>query len=130
MEGNYILSFIGFMPADDPEVVAYVAIDNPKGVVQYGGTVAAPIAKSVLEGCINILDIKKSKSEVTREYELWDTKYFEVPNVTGLTSKEARNKLVPNFGVEYSGTGDTVIAQSPTEGAFLKEGDKVKLMLN
>lgn len=44
MVGNYILSFIGFLPADDPEIVLYVAIDNPKGVTQYGGVVAAPIA--------------------------------------------------------------------------------------
>lgn len=40
MSGNYILSFIGFLPADNPKVVVYVAIDNPKGIVQYGGTVA------------------------------------------------------------------------------------------
>ncbi len=53
--------FIGFMPANDPEVVVYVAVDNPKGVVQYGGTVAAPIAKRVLEASANALNIKKQK---------------------------------------------------------------------
>ena len=47
MVGNYILSFIGFLPADDPEIVLYVAVDNPKGVTQYGGVVAAPIAKAI-----------------------------------------------------------------------------------
>lgn len=61
MDGNYILSFIGFMPANDPEVVVYVAVDNPKGVVQYGGTVAAPIAKRVLEASANALNIKKKQ---------------------------------------------------------------------
>ena len=44
MSGNYIVSFIGFLPADNPEVVVYVAIDNPKGITQYGGTV--PTLKS------------------------------------------------------------------------------------
>ena len=39
--GNYIVSFIGFLPADKPEAVVYVAIDNPKGVTQFGGTVVA-----------------------------------------------------------------------------------------
>ncbi len=130
MDGNYILSFIGFTPTDNPEVVVYVAIDNPKGVVQYGGTVAAPIAKTVLKGCIDILKIPESKSEVTREYELWDVKYYEVPNVVGQNKTEARKSLTPYFGVEYSGTGETVIAQSPSKGTFIKEGDKVKLMLN
>ena len=41
MSGNYILSFIGFIPADNPQAVVYVAIDNPKGITQYGGTVQA-----------------------------------------------------------------------------------------
>ena len=130
MDNNYILSFIGFTPADDPSVVVYVAIDNPKGVVQYGGTVAAPVAKAVLESCIDILGIKKTNSDVIREYELWDIKYFEVPDVTGLDKVSARKQLTEHFGVEYSGTGDTVIYQSPTKGEFIKEGDKVKLMLN
>ncbi len=39
MIGNYITSFMGFFPADDPEVVLYVAIDYPKGITAYGGTV-------------------------------------------------------------------------------------------
>lgn len=42
MVGNYITSFIGFLPANDPEVVVYVAIDNPKGITAYGGTVIPP----------------------------------------------------------------------------------------
>ena len=39
LSGNYILSFIGFIPADNPQAVVYVAVDNPKGITQYGGTV-------------------------------------------------------------------------------------------
>ena len=54
MVGNYVLSFIGFMPANDPEYVIYIAIDNAKGVTQYGGTVAAPIAGNVLKTIINL----------------------------------------------------------------------------
>lgn len=129
MDGNYILSFIGFMPANDPEVVVYVAVDNPKGVVQYGGTVAAPIAKRVLEASANALNIKKSKSDIEREYELWDIKYYEVPNVIGMTKKEARAAIGINYQIEYSGTGDKVIYQSPKEGEFVKHGEKIKLML-
>lgn len=129
MDGNYILSFIGFMPANDPEVVVYVAVDNPKGVVQYGGTVAAPIAKRVLEASANALNIKKSKSDIEREYELWDIKYYEVPNVIGMTKKEAREAIGINYQIEYSGTGDKVIYQSPKEGEFVKHGEKIKLML-
>lgn len=44
MVGNYITSFIGFLPANDPKVVVYVAIDNPKGITAYGGTVVPLIS--------------------------------------------------------------------------------------
>lgn len=130
MDNNYILSFIGFMPADDPEVVVYVAIDNPKGVVQYGGTVAAPVAKNVLTSCIDILGIKEGKGDLERVYELWDTKYYEVPDVTGKTLKEAKAMLYPNFQVEYSGSGEKIIHQSPESGEYVKSGGTVKVMLN
>ena len=46
MAGNYIVSFIGFLPVDDPEIVVYVAIDNPKGITQYGGTVHALLSEN------------------------------------------------------------------------------------
>lgn len=46
MTGNYILSFIGFIPADNPMALVYVAIDNPKGVTQYGGTVHALLSEN------------------------------------------------------------------------------------
>ena len=46
MIGNYIVSFIGFLPADDPEIIVYIAIDNAKGVTQYGGTVHALLSEN------------------------------------------------------------------------------------
>lgn len=51
LENNYIVSFIGFAPADDPEIVVYVAVDNPKGVTQFGGVVAAPIVREYPSRC-------------------------------------------------------------------------------
>ena len=89
MVGNYILSFIGFLPADNPEIVVYVAIDNPKGVVQYGGTVSAPVAKAVMLDAINSLNIKKRKDGMEKEYQWFDKKYKTIPEVVGLEKKEA-----------------------------------------
>ena len=62
MQGNYVLSFIGFMPSDKPEYVIYIALDNPKGVTQYGGVASAPIAKNVLKDIISIYDLKEDKN--------------------------------------------------------------------
>ena len=54
MSGNYIVSFIGFMPANNPKIVVYVAIDNPKGVIQYGGTTVGPIIQRIMSEIIGI----------------------------------------------------------------------------
>lgn len=128
MQGNYIVSFIGFIPADKPQAVVYVAIDNPKGITQYGGTVSAPVAKNVMKDLINILDIEKSQEGMTKEYTWLDTKYSLLPNVVGLSLKEAQKEL-KLFKIEYSGTGDKVIHQSPEAGYYAKENGTVKLML-
>ena len=129
MVGNYITSFIGFLPADNPEAVIYIAIDNAKGVTQYGGTVAAPIAKEVMKDIINILDIKKRNDGIKKTFTYLDTKTYEVENVVGLNKKEAIKKL-KNFKVEFSGSGDNVIYQSPKQGEVINEGSTIKLMLN
>lgn len=128
MDGNYILSFIGFMPADDPEIVVYVAIDHPQGVTQYGGVVAAPIAKSVLETAISVLDIELSSEGMEKEYNWLDTKYVKLPEVTGLTVEEAK-KTLKGFSIEYSGEGENIVYQSPSANTYIKEGGTVKLML-
>ena len=91
--GNYITSFMGFLPADDPEVVVYIAIDNAKGVTQYGGTIAAPIAKNVLNASISALNIKERYDGMTKEYNYGDKRYYTVPNVIGMDTKEAVSSL-------------------------------------
>ncbi len=128
LSGNYILSFIGFMPANNPEIIVYVAIDNPKGVTQYGGVVSAPIAKNVLTSAIEILNIPPSKEGMAREYTWLDTKYYILPNVIGMSKKEATQAL-KGFKIEYSGTGTKVIYQSPEAGYYAKEGETIKLLL-
>ena len=128
MVGNYIVSFIGFLPADKPEYVVYVAIDYPKGVTQYGGTVSAPIASNIMKNIISIKDIKPSKDVTPRTYTWLDVKYKQVPNVVGLSKKEV-TKILKGFEVLYSGTGDTVMYQEPKEGTYIKENGTIRIML-
>ena len=58
---KYIASFIGFAPADNPQVMAMCIIDEPQGVY-YGGTIAAPVIREVFENILPYLDIEKSES--------------------------------------------------------------------
>lgn len=126
--GNYILSFIGFLPADDPQVVIYVAINNPKRVVQYGGVVSAPIAKSIMLDAIDALKIKKRTVASEKKYNWDDKKYYTVENVIGRTPKEAE-QILSKYNIEYSGSGNKVIDQSPKSGTKLEETSTVRLML-
>lgn len=126
--GNYILSFIGFLPADDPKIVVYVAINNPKRVVQYGGVVSAPIAKSILLDSIDALNIKKRNTNTEKKYNWDDKKYYTIENVIGKTPKEAV-KILSKFTVEYSGSGNKVVEQSPKAGTKLEEQGVVRVML-
>lgn len=128
MVGNYILSFIGFLPADNPEVVVYIAIDNPKGVTQYGGTVSAPIAKNVLLASIDALDIEPRDDGMEKEYQYGTKKYATVSNVIGLSANEAVKQL-KEFKVEFSGSGNIVTYQSPKAGSMIYEGETIKLLL-
>lgn len=131
MVGNYVLSFIGFMPADDPEYVIYIAIDHAKGVTQYGGVVSAPIARNVFEEIINIYDLEESDEGLPRVYRWGDVRYVTIPEILGLSKKKASSLLRQNgFMVEYSGSGDTVVDSSPMENTKAKEGSTVKLLLN
>ena len=126
--GNYITSFIGFAPADDPQVVVYIAVDNAKGVTQYGGTVAAPIARQVLYDSIIALGIEKRKDGVEKRYNYLDKKYAVIPNVVGKTVEDAMKDL-KNFKVEFSGSGEMIAYQSPISGTRIYEGDTVRLLL-
>ncbi|HIW24898.1 MAG TPA: peptidoglycan glycosyltransferase [Firmicutes bacterium] len=57
--GKYIASFMAFAPADDPQVMALVLIDEPEGVY-YGGTVAGPVMKDLLSNILPYLNIEKT----------------------------------------------------------------------
>ena len=127
-DSKYILSFIGFMPADDPEIVLYVAIQNAKNVTQYGGTVAAPIARNIFLSAIDILDIAPDSDGIPKEYTWLDTKYSIIPDVTGMSLDEA-TKALKGFEIEYSGNGEKVVYQSPNGGMYVKDGGTVVLML-
>lgn len=129
MVGNYIVSFMGFMPADDPEIVVYVAIDNPKGITQYGGVVSAPIAKNVFKAAIELYEFSKTNEGMPREYTWLDKKYTMLPDVVGSTLEEAK-KTLKGFQIVTSGEGKKVIYQSPEGNYYAEEGSTISLMLS
>ena len=128
LANNYIMSFVGIVPSNDPEAVLYIAIDNPKDTALLSSYTTTPIARRILLDIIDALDIEKQEGGVEKDYEWTDKVYYEVADVVGKTPEEAK-KLLEHFSIEYSGSGEKIISQSPEAGTRLEDGSTIKLML-
>lgn len=125
---NYIMSFMAVVPSNDPKAVLYVAIDNPKNTALLSSYTTAPIARRILLDIIDALGIEKQEGAIEKVKQWDDSVYYVVPNVIGKTSKEATRELYP-LEVEYTGTGNKVIEQSPSAGEKVLSTSKVRLLL-
>ena len=128
LANNYIMSFVGIVPSNDPEAVLYIAIDNPKDTALLSSYTTTPIARRILLDIIDALGIEKQVGGVEKDREWSDKVYYEVADVVGKTPDEAR-ELLEHFTIEYSGSGEKIISQSPNAGTRLEDGSTVKLML-
>lgn len=132
-EGDYVASFIGFAPADDPEIVVLAVID---GVPQYGGAVAAPVVQSVILDSLKYLGVQPREGAPLTPKPLYGLevppvkKAVTVPSVLGLDAGEAQtlmNKAGLNVVVE--GQGPAVIQTMPRADSKVEEGTTVYLFL-
>jgi stage V sporulation protein D (sporulation-specific penicillin-binding protein) len=126
LENNFIVSFMGFAPADDPEIVVYVAVDNPKGGLVFGGTISAPIVGSIMKDGLMAMGVKPRKDQIEKELRWPDTPPITIPDLTGLTKLEITEQML-NLKIDASGEGDIVVRQSPEAGAKVKEGSTIRL---
>lgn len=119
LENEYILSFLAGAPMDNPQIVVYVAMDNPKSTIQYGGTIIGPIIKNILEDALMVLGVEKKYDGIEFEYTWMDTKTYEVENYIGKDRSALKSKY---FKFEIIGEGDQVLDQLPKVGTKLEEG--------
>ena len=125
---NYIMSFMAVVPANAPQAVLYLAIDNPKNTALLSSYTTAPIAKKILLDIIDILKIPKQDGGIEKVRQWDDITYITVPNVIGLSIKEASRLLYPTE-VEVSGSGDKIVEQSPKAGEKIDINSKVRIFL-
>ena len=128
LDNNYIMSFMAVMPANDPKVVLYLAIDNPKHTALLSSYTTTPFVRKILLDLINIMDIEKQPNQKEKDYEWMDKKYYDVPNVIGMTKSEAK-KYLSLFDITFVGDGDIVIEQTPEAGTRYYETGTIKLLL-
>ena len=121
-QGKYISSFIGTYPADDPQYLVFIMVDEPSAGAYYGSIVAAPYGKIVFSNLFEYLGEKKQDESVT-------VNYVEMPNLVGNCLSDAAGKLKAlNLCYELDGEGEFVLAQLPPAGSMLAEGTYVVLI--
>ena len=126
--GNVIVSFVCFAPADDPQVMMLLTLDEPNkwtGTYVSGGNMVAPIASSVMSEILPYLGIEPS---YTAEELVGADK--TVPNVIGLGKDAAVERLAASgFTCRTVGDGDTVTDQTPVGGAIVPNSAEIILYL-
>lgn len=127
-DGDYIVSFIGFAPANDPEIIVYVAIDNPKSSLQFGSVIAAPIVGRIIEDAAPLYNIEKQKDQIERNYVWGDELTERTPNFIGMTKEEVIPHLYP-YKIEWHGEGEKVIQQVPSADSLILQSGSVHLYL-
>ncbi len=118
---DYIMSFLGFAPADDPQVACIVIVDEPRAGELYGSTIAAPVCGSILGDVLPYLGVEP---EYTQE-ELQKVN-VTVPNIIGKTAHMGQATLQKyGLGATIVGNGDRVVKQVPASGQSIPRGGKV-----
>jgi stage V sporulation protein D (sporulation-specific penicillin-binding protein) len=125
---EHIVSFVAFAPADDPKLVVYLAVDNPKGL-QFGGLIAAPIVKNIMEDSLRYMGVKPRTDQIEKEYRYGDTLIEEVPDLIGMTVSEIYQSM-HTLQLVTSGTGNIVISQAPKPGTRVEQNSTVRIYLS
>lgn len=112
ISGEYIASFVGTFPAQNPDYVVLIVVDEPGGVSYYGSIAATPYAKLIIEDIIEYKNYQPT-TDIEEDQKKLDTKVV-MPDVTGLNIYDAINKLESlGLQVEIQGSNDTIVSQFP-----------------
>jgi len=123
MDDDYIASYVGVAPCDDPEIAVLIFFDEPRTTSYYGGILAGPVVGALMGEILPYLGIEP----VYTEAEKANVNVY-VPNVTGSSVTDATSQLQrAGFTVKTLGSGATVTSQFPTNSHKIKKGGIVVL---
>lgn len=125
---EHIVSFVGFAPADNPKLVVYIAVDNPKGI-QFGGLIAAPIVRNIMADSLRYMKVEPRADQVQKEYKYPDIPDVVVPDMVGMTVQEIYEDIRSDLTLAKSGTGSRVASQLPAPGTRVPQGSAVRIYL-
>ena len=120
---DYIASFCGYAPADDPQIAMLVFFDTPSGSAYYSSQVASPVFINIMSELLPYLEIKT-------DYKESELQYVDATagNYIGLSLDKAKEQIKNDgFEVTVKGTGDKVISQIPSVSSKLANGGTIVL---
>ncbi len=120
---DYIASFCGIAPTDDPQIALLVFLDTPSGGGYYGSQIAAPLFTEIMSEVLPYL-------EISTDYKEEDLAYLNVSagDYTNISSEEAVTKVSNDgFIPEIVGSGTTVVSQMPTVSSKMAQGGTIVL---
>lgn len=120
---DYISSFCGFAPADDPQIAMLVFFDTPDGDAYYGSQVSSPVFINIMSEVLPYLDVKTSYTDEELGYV-----DASAGDYTGVSVDEAKTAVeADGFTATVKGSGSTVISQIPTVSSGLQKGGSIVL---
>lgn len=120
---DYISSFCGYAPADDPQIAMLVFFDTPDGVAYYGSQVSSPVFINIMSEVLPYLDVKTSYTDEELGYV-----DASAGDYTGVSVDEAKTAVeADGFTATVKGNGSTVISQIPTVSSGLQKGGSIVL---
>lgn len=118
----YVSSCIAYAPAEDPQIIIYIAIDEPTGTDYYGGLIAAPVISKVLTEVLPYMKIPKNNTDADNTYSV------NIDDYRGMTPEEAKSALTGlKLNCKIVGEGSKIVDQLPRFGETISEGGKVIL---
>lgn len=124
LSGEYIASFVGVFPGNNPDYVILIVVDEPQGVSYYGSIAAMPYAKMVIENIIKYKEYVPDRPEELANNEIKEE--IVMPNVIGMNIWSAVNELEKlGMFVETQGSGDIVVSQFPKGNVSVTKGGVV-----
>ena len=129
LANEYVASFIGVAPSNDPRLVCLVVVDAPKGYPYYGGWVAAPAAREIINDSLKYLGVPLQKQE-GQQAEVTDDR-VSVPDVVNLPLSEALASIGSRgLNAKLSGSGDIVWQQTPKAQSRINKGSQIIIYLS
>lgn len=120
---DYISSFCGYAPADDPQIAMLVFFDTPDGDAYYGSQVSSPVFINIMSEVLPYLDVKTSYTDEELGYV-----DASAGDYTGVSIDEAKTAVeADGFTATVKGNGSTVISQIPTVSSGLQKGGSIVL---